>query len=116
MEPPSPISPLTILSPRALAARLRELSGQDRAPIGERTIRRAIRRGELRAARIGNRDLIQWSDYLVWYASFVREPVTLPPDRAARIEADVIATIRRERTRARRLATGAGRGTRRTGV
>ena len=99
LKPRKDLSPSAILTPRALVARLRELSGERRAPIGERAIRRAVRAGHLRAARIGNRDLIQWSDYLAWYGSLIPEPVALPPDRAAQIEADVTATIRRERER-----------------
>jgi hypothetical protein len=61
---PDAIALDVVYTPRGLVERIRKLSGGERTPIGERILRRAIRRGELRAVKLGNRHLIRWGDYL----------------------------------------------------
>jgi hypothetical protein len=118
MGRPSDISPSAILTPRALVARLRELSGENRAPIGERAIRRAIRAGRYVLRGLGIATSSSGAITSTVYG-LVPEPVHLPPDRAAQIEADVMATIPRPKAQSARqrsrsegvaLRTQMGRG------
>ncbi len=91
-----------LLTVRGLVARIRDESGQARSPVGERGIRRAIARGELPAARVGNADLIRWSDWreFVQRLAAARRPTPLPPTALGLVERDVLAHVRRERKRA----------------
>jgi len=88
-----------IFTPRSLAAYLKNQSALGRAAVGERAIRRAIRCGELKAARIGNADIVRLSD---WHAflegrAAARRPAPIELGRAERVEAAVQARLRRER-------------------
>ena len=59
---PSLDTPFTL--PQLIAKIRKEAGG--RAPIGLRPARAAAKAGELRSARIGNRSIVMWGDFLAW--------------------------------------------------
>jgi excisionase family DNA binding protein len=67
---------------RQAVSLLRERAGHGPAPIGERTIRRAIRAGELPGYRVGNRVLVSIGDIDRWLSAQRIEPQPPPEDRA----------------------------------
>jgi hypothetical protein len=94
-----PVDPDPIFTPRGLAAFLKQQNPLARAAVGERMIRRAIRSGELKAARLGNADVVRLSDWTACLdrLAAARQPAPIERTRAERVEAAVLDRIRRER-------------------
>lgn len=88
-------NPNAAFTPSGLVNRIRELSGEDRAPIGVKTILHKIKVGELRASKVANRFLIRWGDYLDMLEE-QRAPIVADPTVRERVERRVDEEIRRE--------------------
>src|SRR5437773_11699364 len=82
------IDPAALFTPRGIVDRVRELSGEDRSPIGVKSILRAARCGDLRAAFVANRFLITWSDFERWLEGPARAPIISDPTARERVERD----------------------------
>ena len=58
-------APDEFFTPRTLAKKIRAISG-GQAVLGEESIRRAVREGDLKAESIGRHRLIRWGWFMAW--------------------------------------------------